>query len=92
MTVRDTSIAAYEDVTPSLGDRQRVVLDVIRLAKRPVNNQEIANHLHKPINTITPRTNELVEKGLVELAFKDVYPVTNRKVCYWRIKDGNKNN
>lgn len=86
MGVRDTSLAAYKEVEQKLGERQKMVLDTIRIAKRPVNNQEIANHLGVPINTITPRTNELVELGKVELAFKGVFPLTKRTVCYWRVK------
>lgn len=86
MSVRDTSIAAYREVEPKLGDKQKLVLDTIKKAKRPVNNQEIASHLALPINTITPRTNELLSIDKVELAFKAVYPPTGRKVCYWKIK------
>lgn len=86
MSVRDTSRDAYEDVSLTLGERQKVVLETIRGAKRPVNNQEIAGFLGVPINTITPRTNELVSLGKVELAFKAVYPLTKRRVCYWKIK------
>lgn len=86
MSVRDTSLAAYEEVSPELGERQQLIYDTIGRAKRPVNNQEIADFLNKPINTITPRTNELVSLEKVELAFKAVYPKTNRTVCYWRRK------
>ena len=86
MSVRDTSLSAYNDVSDTLGDRQKLVLETINRAKRPVNNQEIADFLHKPINTITPRTNELVGLDKVELAFKGVYPSTKRTVCYWRSK------
>lgn len=85
--VRDTSKEAYLEVAPELGQRQTLVLNTIRRAKRPVNNQEIADFLKKPINTITPRTNELVALDVVELAFKGIYPVTKRKVCYWKTKD-----
>lgn len=86
MSVRDTSVAAYKEVTPQLGDRQQLILNTIRRAKRPVNNQEIADFLRKPINTVTPRTNELVALEAVELAFKETYSKTGRKVYYWRSK------
>lgn len=86
MSVRDTSISAYNDVKPTIGKKQQLVLDTIKKAKRPVNNQEIASHLALPINTITPRTNELLSLDKVELAFKAVYPPTGRKVCYWKSK------
>lgn len=86
MSVRDTSIEAYNELAPILGDKQLLVLKTIAKAKRPVNNHEIASHLVLPINTITPRTNELLSMDKVELAFKATYPVTGRKVCYWRVK------
>lgn len=85
MSVRDTSLAAYKEVQPKLGVKQKLILDTIKKAKRPVNNQEIASHLALPINTVTPRTNELFSLEKVELAFKAVYPATGRKVCYWKI-------
>ena len=86
MSVRDTSKLAYEVVSPTIGKKQALVLQTIAKAKRPVNNQEIASHLALPINTITPRTNELLGMDKVELAFKEIYPATGRKVCYWKIK------
>lgn len=87
MPVRDTSLAAYKEVSPKIGKKQKLVLDTIKGATRPVNNQEIANRLSLPINTITPRTNELFSLAKVELAFKAIYPATGRKVCYWKVKN-----
>ena len=87
MSVRDTSKAAYQEVNPRIGARQALILNTIRKAKRPVNNQEIASHLALPINTITPRTNELLGIEKVELAFKAIYSATGRKVCYWKIRE-----
>lgn len=86
MSVRDTSKLAYDEVSPNIGKKQALVLQTINKAKRPINNQEIASHLALPINTITPRTNELLGLDKVELAFKAVYPTTGRKVCYWKTK------
>lgn len=88
MSTRDTSRAVYRnEVVPIIGAKQLTVFNCIASATRPINNQEIADHLEMPINSITPRTNELVALGKVELAFKGVYPKTNRKVCYWRVKN-----
>jgi DNA-binding MarR family transcriptional regulator len=88
MSVRDTSKLAYNEIAPKLSKKQYLVLHTIAKAKRPVNNQEIADHLVLPINTITPRTNELLSLDKVELAFKAVFPKTGRKVCYWKPKNG----
>ena len=87
MSVRDTSKLAYDTVSPSIGKKQALVLQTIAKAKRPVNNQEISDYLSIPINTITPRTNELVVLNKIELAFKAVFPKTGRKVCYWKTKN-----
>ncbi len=86
MPVRDTSKLAYDEVQPTIGKKQALILQTIAKAKRPVNNQEIAIHLALPINTVTPRTNELFSIEKVELAFKAIYPATGRKVCYWKLK------
>lgn len=84
MSVRDTSKLAYYEISPKIGAKQALILNTINKAKRPINNQEIANYLALPINTITPRTNELLGLNKVELAFKATYPATGRKVCYWK--------
>lgn len=85
MSVQDTSLEAFrKEVEPKLGAKQRIVMDVFNRAKRPVCNQELADHLRQPINTITPRVNELRALGLVELGFKAIYPKTRRRVIYWR--------
>lgn len=86
-TITDTSRESYHLLKPKLGEKQKVVFETISKAKRPVNNQEIADYLNKPISYITPRTSELVKRGVVEVAFKEVYPATNRRVCYWKIKN-----
>jgi len=87
MGVRNTSRQAYfNDVVPKINEAQMVVLAALQKSKRPVNNQEVANFLNKQINTITPRMGELVKMGLVEEAFRAIYPVTNRRVIYWRKK------
>lgn len=86
MTVRDTSLDVYyNEVQPGLGEKQQIVLNALKHGRRPVCNQEISDHLGQPINTIIPRMNELVKAGLVEMAFKGIYPKTNRRVIYWRL-------
>jgi len=82
--VRDTSVQAYRDIK-SLGARQKVVLDVIRYLGAPTNS-EICRYLGLPINTITPRTYELVKKGMVCDAGKKECPVTGRIAYAWRVK------
>ena len=64
MTVRATSLAAYNLVKPTLGERQSAVLDALK-SLVAATDLEIAKHLDWPINTVTPRRGELVELGLV---------------------------
>lgn len=82
--VTDTSAQVYfGEVLPRLGDKQKRVIKALQKSKRPVCNQEIAEYLGQPINTVTPRMNELVKLGMVRMAGKAVYPKTNRRVIYW---------
>jgi DNA-binding MarR family transcriptional regulator len=86
--IQNTSIDAYRfDVLPRLGERQQIVLTALRTSSKPRCNQELADHLDQPINTITPRVNELVEKGLVKEAYRDIYTKTNRRVIFWTASD-----
>lgn len=83
--IQTTSRQAYLENLDTLGDRQKTVLKVIS-TRDALCNQEIAEILGWPINQVTGRTNELVERGLVEEAFKDRYVKTNRTVIFWRQK------
>jgi len=81
MGVRNTSRQAFHSLN-DLGNRQKFVLDTIFLYG-PLCNLEISTKTGKPINQITPRTNELVEMGLVEEAHRAVNPITGRRAIYW---------
>ena len=50
-----------------------------------INNRQIAEILNLPINSITPRVNELVKLGKLVEHKKDKDPVTNRLTIYWRL-------
>jgi hypothetical protein len=81
---RQTSIWAFQSLT-DLTARQTQVYDLIS-RYGVVCNAQIAIALQVPINSITPRTNELVAKGVVTEAFKAKWEPTNKTVIYWRIK------
>ncbi len=83
MTVRDTSLEAYEDIQEELGDRQKLVLKAIMEIGRPVSDKYIAEYLSKSINSITGRRNELVEQDLVYEVRKGESEITGRKVIKW---------
>jgi len=61
----DTSIQAYRSVRPFLNDKQIKVLAALRMLNNSATNEEIADYLHWPINTVTPRTGELLQKGMI---------------------------
>lgn len=85
--MQTTSLSVYFDtVKPTIGLKQQTIFIALQMSKRPVCNQELSDYLKMPINSITPRILELRTLNKVELAFKAVYPVTGRMVCYWKTK------
>lgn len=80
--VRDTSVESFY-IIKDLGDRQRAVYSVIE-SMGTACNLDIAYKLQIPINRITPRTNELVKIGAVEVSHKAISSLTGRKVIYWK--------
>lgn len=80
--LQQTSLLAFAEVRPKLGERQARVLDLLEEAG-PLSNRDIARLLHWDINMVTPRCLELRQKGLVEPDHVGV-DHTGRKVNYWR--------
>jgi len=64
--MQQTSISAFEDLKEDevLGTMQLKVLNCIRKHKI-VTNKEISKFTNMSINSVTPRTNELVKAGIV---------------------------
>lgn len=81
--IRETSLKAYHSITKELGDRQRAVYEFIE-SNPDVCNLEIAEGLHLPINSITPRVLELREKGFVESSGEKLSR-TGRKAIKWKV-------
>jgi DNA-binding MarR family transcriptional regulator len=87
MSVQDTSLIAYfGEVVQTLGQRQRVVLEAFT-KKEDFTNAELAEFLQWPINTVTPRTNELVKKGLIVEDKRRICKVTGRTVIAWKLQE-----
>ena len=82
--VTETSIQAYELVLNSIGRRQTAVYKAIEKGVS-MTNSEIAVYLQLPINQVTPRTNELVKKGLVRNNGKRECNITHQKCMTWEI-------
>lgn len=84
MTATDTSRLAYASkVRPTLGLRQVQVLEAMK-ERQDWSNTELSKALGWPINTVTPRVNELRKYGCVEFAGKRVCHVTGLRVMAWK--------
>lgn len=77
----DTSYPAYKE--PKDQSRQKVFSAIQKL--QPCTNQQIAKYLGLEINKITGRTRELVERKLVECAFKQPDMESGRLVNFWKL-------
>lgn len=82
--VTETSLLAYEEVLKNLGSRQQEVYFAIKTLKE-ADNLSISKYLNIPINSITPRVNELRKLGLV-ICSRVGKSITNREVMFWSIK------
>lgn len=82
MPVRQTSLFAYQEVKPQLGRRQQDVLEVIRRLPQ-CDNLMIAEKLRLPINSVTPRVNELRKLGKVREAGQYRNIQTGRLTLRW---------
>lgn len=78
-----TSILAYSQILEELGIRQTQVFRVVRELKS-CNNLMISKKLNLPINSITPRVNELRKFGIVRQHKKELCPYTGRLTIFWK--------
>ena len=84
--IRSTSLESYSDIKPELGDRQKIVLEVIKILGCPTD-LEIAKYLgYKDPNKIRPRRNELLKSGHIIECEKRECSISHRTVYSWRVK------
>lgn len=91
MSVQETSLRAYREIQPRLGEKQAEVLKVLRAARDTgfdFTNCELAFVLHWPINTVTPRVKELRDYGYVVLSRKRRCERTGRLAMAWKASGG----
>lgn len=79
--MQPTSLTAYRDVQPSLGERQALVLAAL---EGEMTNLEVARKLGWEINTLTPRMKELRDLGLVAQDGKRSCKITGNTAMTWR--------
>ena len=87
--IQETSLEAYLEVKPRLGEKQKEVYRLLKNATRvgfDMTNMEIAQALKWSINRVTPRVYELRQAGLVVLSQKRLCSVTGRRAMAWKIK------
>ena len=93
MTVTQTSLFAYQEVQPKIGNRHQQILgclahiSTLTLRTICLNNGQISELTKLPINCVTPRVNELVKSGLIEQYKKAKDPETRRLAIFWKLKE-----
>jgi hypothetical protein len=81
----DTSLPAYTEAKQTADTCRQMVFAAIRNLG-PCTDKMIAAYLGWEINKTVPRRHELVEKGIIESAFKKIDNESNRKVNWWQEK------
>lgn len=84
MSYQQTSFRPWQNVQTSLGERQQQVLDVIRELPQ-CDNLMISQKLRLPINSITPRVNELRKLGRVKEVGQFRNAMTGRPTMRWEV-------
>ena len=82
--IQQTSRKAYGEILPHLGEKQSAVYQTFKFYGASTN-LEIATILFRPINTIVPRTNELVKMGLLEAKSKEKCSISGRLAIKWAV-------
>lgn len=80
--IQATSQQAFAIIQPKVSDRQQEVLAAL-YKHGPMTNMELKELLGREINTVTPRTNELVKYGLVQEHEKRHCRVTGKNAIAW---------
>jgi predicted transcriptional regulator len=83
--MEETSLMAYKEIEPTLGERQKEVYLAIKSLVE-TDNLLLSRYLRLPINSITPRVLELRKLGLVKKVRVGKSIVTNRNVNFWGLK------
>lgn len=86
--MQQTSLDAFDQLKQegSLSKRQEEVYIAIT-ELHGATNTEISTYLQIPINTVTPRTNELVKLGLVKAIADRLCRVTGRRALVWGVDE-----
>lgn len=80
--VTSTSREAYASIVHRISDKQTEVLMAL-MNGGAMTNKEISRYMHREINTITPRTGELVKMGFIFEKEKVPDFETGRRASRW---------
>jgi hypothetical protein len=84
--MRDTSLQAYQQLQPRLGELQQIVLVFIN-AYPDSTDRELAEKIGRPDpNFVRPRRFELVDLGYVECSGKRVCKISGKIAHTWRVR------
>jgi hypothetical protein len=96
MNMRETSLEAYREVHPKLPESRRAIYACIKMHSshnringawaKGATNAEISFLTGKPVNTVTPRTNELVKGGYVGKVVVRKCRVTGFNAVAWAVQ------
>jgi predicted transcriptional regulator len=67
-----------------LNRREKELLEMLEKIQ-PASDRDLAKVLYWEIGQVNGRRNALMQKGVVEEAFKAKSPLTNRTVIYWKV-------
>lgn len=81
-----TSLLSFEEVIPTLQEREFQILKIVRRIQ-PCNNKMIEQSSNLKINQITPRMKALRELNVITWVKKDKCPVSNKLTDYYQIND-----
>ena len=84
--VRQTSLMSYSEIKADkavLGKRQQLVYTHISAHPDGISDRELSKATNLPINSITGRRNELIEKGFIKQKSIKYDSETDRWVMTW---------
>lgn len=84
--VRGTSQETWDNLDADALSKSRKKIFEVIARHGPICNTSIEAILNAPSNRVTPRTTELVRRGMVEEDHRGPSPFTGRKVIFWRVK------
>lgn len=84
--IRETSLEAYMDLLPQLGERQQKVLDGFKKYGSHTDLEMVKLLVLNDANVLRPRRRELVKKGFIEEDGKKVCDISGKRVILWKIK------